>query len=112
MYTKIALLGLIGSAAAFNAPMMTVRRDAIATGAAAAVVAPLLRPAPASAATDNRAPVITIFDERDGCPGPLPNKARGDDGFCVKIQMKEIKMNAEEAKSVTTNYNTPQIPPS
>eukprot|EP00282_Hemiselmis_andersenii_P019651 CAMPEP_0172022742 /NCGR_PEP_ID=MMETSP1041-20130122/14429_1 /TAXON_ID=464988 /ORGANISM="Hemiselmis andersenii, Strain CCMP439" /LENGTH=45 /DNA_ID= /DNA_START= /DNA_END= /DNA_ORIENTATION= len=45
MYTKVTLLAFVGSAAAFNAPMMTVRRDAIATGAAAAAVAPLLRPA-------------------------------------------------------------------
>eukprot|EP00282_Hemiselmis_andersenii_P040708 CAMPEP_0172058118 /NCGR_PEP_ID=MMETSP1043-20130122/6684_1 /TAXON_ID=464988 /ORGANISM="Hemiselmis andersenii, Strain CCMP441" /LENGTH=111 /DNA_ID=CAMNT_0012717643 /DNA_START=31 /DNA_END=366 /DNA_ORIENTATION=- len=111
MYTKIALLGLIGSAAAFNAPMMTTRRDAVAAGTAAAVAAPLLRPGSAKAAygTNSKAPVITIFDERDGCPGPLPNKARGEDGLCLKVFIRTIDMNVEEAKSVITNFATPQL---
>mmetsp|Transcript_22 Transcript_22/g.60 ORF Transcript_22/g.60 Transcript_22/m.60 type:complete len:113 (+) Transcript_22:1-339(+) len=104
MYTKIALLGLVGSAAAFNAPMMTVRRDAIATGAAAAVVAPMLRPAGAAMKKDNKAPFIETFDERDGCKAAGTTKAQGDDGFCLKVAMKPVGMNAGEAASVAKNY--------
>nr|U5TBU5.1 RecName: Full=Phycoerythrin alpha-1 subunit; AltName: Full=Phycoerythrin PE555 alpha-1 subunit; Short=PE555A-1 [Hemiselmis andersenii]AGY96993.1 phycoerythrin550 alpha subunit [Hemiselmis andersenii] len=104
MYTKIALLGLVGSAAAFNAPMMTVRRDAIATGAAAAVVAPMLRPAGAAMKKDSKAPCVEVFDERDGCKAAGTQKASGDDGFCVKVSMKAIGFNAAEAASVTKNY--------
>eukprot|EP00283_Hemiselmis_rufescens_P007634 CAMPEP_0173427142 /NCGR_PEP_ID=MMETSP1357-20121228/6404_1 /TAXON_ID=77926 /ORGANISM="Hemiselmis rufescens, Strain PCC563" /LENGTH=134 /DNA_ID=CAMNT_0014390903 /DNA_START=75 /DNA_END=479 /DNA_ORIENTATION=+ len=120
MYTKLAFLGLVGSAAAFNAPMMSVRRDAIATGAAAAVVAPLLRPSSASAAgkkTSAKAPVVEIFDERDGCKGPSgatngrspPVFANGgdsyDDVMCVKVSMQTIKMKSQFAADVTENYD-------
>jgi len=83
---------------------MTVRRDAIATGAAAAVVAPMLRPAGAAMRKDNKAPFVEIFDERDGCKAAGTTKAAGDDGFCVKVSMAPVKMNAEEAKSVAKNY--------
>uniref|UniRef100_A0A7S0YRV5 Uncharacterized protein n=1 Tax=Hemiselmis tepida TaxID=464990 RepID=A0A7S0YRV5_9CRYP len=116
MYTKIALLGLIGSAAAFNAPMMVSRRDAVATGAAAAAVAPLLRPAApakAKAYVDSKAPVLVFFDETDGCVGPVASKSMvrlttgetGDDGVCIKISMEKIGYNREAAIDVAQNYN-------
>nr|U5T8F7.1 RecName: Full=Phycoerythrin alpha-3 subunit [Hemiselmis andersenii]AGY96991.1 phycoerythrin550 alpha subunit [Hemiselmis andersenii] len=109
MMSKIVLVGLVGSAAAFNAPMMTVRRDAIATGAAAAVVAPILRPAGAAMKKNSKAPCVTIFDERDGCGGPTRAKTgAGEEGLMVKIQMQEIKLGrgaGAEYVSIFTNYD-------
>eukprot|EP00285_Hemiselmis_virescens_P011634 CAMPEP_0173390470 /NCGR_PEP_ID=MMETSP1356-20130122/14973_1 /TAXON_ID=77927 ORGANISM="Hemiselmis virescens, Strain PCC157" /NCGR_SAMPLE_ID=MMETSP1356 /ASSEMBLY_ACC=CAM_ASM_000847 /LENGTH=112 /DNA_ID=CAMNT_0014347871 /DNA_START=26 /DNA_END=364 /DNA_ORIENTATION=+ len=107
MYTKSILLAFVGSAAAFNAPMMTGRREAIAGAAGAAVVAPLLRPTSAEAKDAFlRTPFIEIFDERDGCKGPARNKAddRTFPGMCVKVQMRPVTMDRELAKSVITTY--------
>jgi hypothetical protein len=66
-----AVLALAGSAAAY-APTMSLsanRRGVVQGAAAAAVVAPLLRPNAAGAEGDfaSRAPGITIMDHR-GCP--------------------------------------------
>eukprot|EP00283_Hemiselmis_rufescens_P007344 CAMPEP_0173429980 /NCGR_PEP_ID=MMETSP1357-20121228/8534_1 /TAXON_ID=77926 /ORGANISM="Hemiselmis rufescens, Strain PCC563" /LENGTH=142 /DNA_ID=CAMNT_0014394247 /DNA_START=50 /DNA_END=478 /DNA_ORIENTATION=+ len=126
MYTKIALLALVGSASAFNAPMMSAnagRREAVAGAAGAAVVAPLLRPESASAGLTSsqtaRAPVVEFFDERDGCAastnayqaGSSPRKTRGgksgdqDDQMCVKVAMKTIIASTKLTEVVTSNYN-------
>nr|4LM6_A Chain A, cryptophyte phycocyanin alpha chain [Hemiselmis virescens]4LM6_C Chain C, cryptophyte phycocyanin alpha chain [Hemiselmis virescens] len=57
-------------------------------------------------ATDSKAPLIELFDERDGCKGPAANKASdvGEPGLCVKVSMQKVAMNAAAAKSVATNY--------
>jgi hypothetical protein len=85
-----AVLALAGPAAAFS-PMMSMdmgRREIVKAGAAAAAVAPLLRPTEADAmltaqkgkfcaegrsnGSCNSAPIITIFDHR-GCSRGGPN---------------------------------------
>eukprot|EP00285_Hemiselmis_virescens_P015172 CAMPEP_0173382090 /NCGR_PEP_ID=MMETSP1356-20130122/4564_1 /TAXON_ID=77927 ORGANISM="Hemiselmis virescens, Strain PCC157" /NCGR_SAMPLE_ID=MMETSP1356 /ASSEMBLY_ACC=CAM_ASM_000847 /LENGTH=128 /DNA_ID=CAMNT_0014336259 /DNA_START=50 /DNA_END=436 /DNA_ORIENTATION=+ len=111
MYTKAVLLAFIGSAAAFNAPMMVSRREAMAGAAAVAVVAPLtLRPSGASAMdTQFRAPVVELFDERDGCKA-TGRKAKGgktndgDDQMCVKVSMQVIQPNTHLMEVVSGNY--------
>uniref|UniRef100_A0A7S0Z6R3 Uncharacterized protein n=1 Tax=Hemiselmis tepida TaxID=464990 RepID=A0A7S0Z6R3_9CRYP len=113
---------MIGSAAAFNAPMMVSRRDAMATGAAAAVVAPLIVPSGASALDKGlRAPIIELYDERDGCnAGAATIKAKqgaGEDGLCIKLRMAKIPLGGSKGAGsahfdVRTNYNIAQIPPS
>eukprot|EP00283_Hemiselmis_rufescens_P010275 CAMPEP_0173436538 /NCGR_PEP_ID=MMETSP1357-20121228/16349_1 /TAXON_ID=77926 /ORGANISM="Hemiselmis rufescens, Strain PCC563" /LENGTH=119 /DNA_ID=CAMNT_0014401627 /DNA_START=22 /DNA_END=381 /DNA_ORIENTATION=+ len=109
----VAALALIGSAAAFNAPTMVTRRDAVVTGGAAAVVAPLLKPSEASAArVPNgkflKAPIVEVFDERDGCAGAPAKKGnrfgRGDRDMCIKVSMKEIGLSTANAVSVKKNY--------
>lgn len=75
------------------------RRDALVGAGAAAVAAPLLRPAAAGAKVDNlAAPYIYIFDGR-GCP--RVNKeyqgksANGDeeDLMSVKVELKPVKVS-------------------
>eukprot|EP00277_Geminigera_cryophila_P043966 CAMPEP_0173076524 /NCGR_PEP_ID=MMETSP1102-20130122/12478_1 /TAXON_ID=49646 /ORGANISM="Geminigera sp., Strain Caron Lab Isolate" /LENGTH=154 /DNA_ID=CAMNT_0013946429 /DNA_START=81 /DNA_END=545 /DNA_ORIENTATION=+ len=92
---RATVLAIVGSATAFS-PMMSMetgRRQILQAGASAAVVAPLLRANPATAAGNRsgRAPVITIFDHR-GCQRGGPNKeyeggaANGpDDEMLVKV---------------------------
>jgi len=70
-------------------------------GAAAAVVAPLLRPGKASALGINKtrfngkAPVITVFDHR-GCSAHVNKEYKGpktndeDDEMCVKVALAPI----------------------
>eukprot|EP00284_Hemiselmis_tepida_P008128 CAMPEP_0174923176 /NCGR_PEP_ID=MMETSP1355-20121228/6396_1 /TAXON_ID=464990 /ORGANISM="Hemiselmis tepida, Strain CCMP443" /LENGTH=131 /DNA_ID=CAMNT_0016168833 /DNA_START=37 /DNA_END=432 /DNA_ORIENTATION=+ len=113
MKTSLALLALAGSAAAFNAPMMSgaaTRRDALAGAAGAAVVAPLLRPSAANAelegvaAGKNFAPVITVFDHR---PCQRPNKeykgeltGTEDDKMLVMLKMQQIAVTDGTAQRV------------
>uniref|UniRef100_A0A6U5C111 Uncharacterized protein n=1 Tax=Hemiselmis andersenii TaxID=464988 RepID=A0A6U5C111_HEMAN len=115
MLTKnLALLGLVGSAVAFQAPTMVTRRDAVVTGAGAAAVAPLLRPSTANAYNiDGKAPVIVVFDETDGCQGPagassmsrITTGSLGNDGYCVKVSMSKIGFDTQSAIDVSKNYD-------
>ena len=110
-----AVLALAGSAAAFS-PMMSMdmgRREIVKAGAAAAAVAPLLRPAEADATMNDgvgarnkraMAPVITTFDHR-GCNRGGPNKeffgikANGiEDEMLVKVQSLKIPMRQDYAE--------------
>uniref|UniRef100_A0A6U4SRB4 Phycoerythrin alpha chain domain-containing protein n=1 Tax=Hemiselmis andersenii TaxID=464988 RepID=A0A6U4SRB4_HEMAN len=107
--TALAVLALAGSAAAFNAPMMSgaaTRRDAMAGAAGAAVVAPLLRPASAEAAQGvrNIAPVITVFDHR---PCNRPTKeykgektSDQDDRMCVMLKMQQVAVTDGTASRI------------
>ena len=94
MIGRTVALALVGSAAAFS-PMMSMetgRRQVVQAGAAAAVAAPLLRGSPAEAKMDKsaKAPVVQVYDERDGCAGPSKTSAAGEEGFCVKVSMQKI----------------------
>jgi len=98
------------------------RREALAGAAGAAVVAPLLRPGSASAASlirTQKAPVVEFFDERDGCgattsaynpDGVSPRKTRGgkagddNDKMCVKVSMQVITPSAKLTSVVKSNY--------
>jgi hypothetical protein len=118
---SVVALALAGSAAAFS-PMMSMetgRRQVVQAGAAAAVAAPLLRPADADAASDmgfkmgnaafakfsrqnGAAPVITIMDHR-GCTAHANKEYRGpksndeDDEMCVKVAMPVIPISYTRA---------------
>ena len=107
------VLALAGSAAAFS-PMMSMdigRREIVQAGAAAAVAAPLLRPAPADAAWSGpnfgckhgTAPLITIFDHR-GCQRGGPNSeytggktGDQDDEMMVKVGVGKVQAWDAEA---------------
>ena len=115
-----ALLAVVGSAAAFS-PMMSMdmgRREIVQAGAAAAVAAPLLRPAEAEAKADlglssgnaalsrgiqkGYAPIITIMDHR-GCQAHANKEYRGpksgdeDDEMLVKVKMDRIPVDYNRA---------------
>nr|U5T880.1 RecName: Full=Phycocyanin PC645 alpha-1 subunit; Short=PC645A1 [Chroomonas sp. CCMP270]AGY96990.1 phycocyanin645 alpha subunit [Chroomonas sp. CCMP270] len=100
----VAVLALAGSAAAY-APTMSLsanRRELVQGAAAAAVVAPLLRPTGASARDAQlRAPIVEIFDAR-GCDaknaqytGPKSNDMNDDQ--CVKVSMQKITVSEATA---------------
>eukprot|EP00277_Geminigera_cryophila_P036906 CAMPEP_0173102152 /NCGR_PEP_ID=MMETSP1102-20130122/37363_1 /TAXON_ID=49646 /ORGANISM="Geminigera sp., Strain Caron Lab Isolate" /LENGTH=149 /DNA_ID=CAMNT_0013996199 /DNA_START=305 /DNA_END=754 /DNA_ORIENTATION=+ len=102
------VLALAGGAVAFS-PTMSIsanRRQVVQSGAAAAVAAPLLRTAPATAASyDNfpgRAPVISVLDHR-GCSRKgteyTGQRSGGtDDEMCVIVRNPEIKVSDESAR--------------
>nr|AHH29973.1 phycoerythrin alpha subunit [Chroomonas mesostigmatica] len=105
----VAVLALAGSAAAY-APTMSLsanRRELVQGAAAAAVVAPMLRPTGASAKDAQlRAPVVTIFDAR-GCKDHANKEYTGakagnaeNDECCVKVQMTPIKVADDAAALV------------
>nr|U5TBU0.1 RecName: Full=Phycocyanin PC645 alpha-3 subunit [Chroomonas sp. CCMP270]AGY96988.1 phycocyanin645 alpha subunit [Chroomonas sp. CCMP270] len=113
MIAKTAVaLALVASAVALR-PTMSLsanRREVVAGAGAAAVVAPMLRPAEANAVytrgTSLSAPVITIFDAR-GCTDHANKEYKGDwsgraedDECCVKIQMQKISVAEDVARLV------------
>ena len=116
-----ALLAVAGSAAAFS-PMMSMdmgRREIVQAGAAAAVAAPLLRPAEAEAKADlglssgnaalsrgiqkGYAPIITIMDHRGCARGKAnreyqgPKSGDSDDEMLVKVKMDRIPIDYSRA---------------
>jgi len=100
------MIALAGSAAAFS-PMMSMdmgRRQVVQAGAAAAVVAPLLRANPAGASMDKsaRAPAILVLDHR-GCTAHKNNEYKGekandsDDEMCVVVRSNRVTVSEGEA---------------
>nr|7T89_A Chain A, Phycoerythrin alpha subunit 1 [Hemiselmis pacifica]7T89_C Chain C, Phycoerythrin alpha subunit 1 [Hemiselmis pacifica] len=58
-------------------------------------------------AKDSKAPVVEIFDERDGCTSAgSTGKASdaGEKGLLVKVSMQKVGYNAIMAKSVAASY--------
>nr|AHH29967.1 phycoerythrin alpha-subunit 1 [Proteomonas sulcata] len=114
---SVVALAMVGSAAAFNAPMMSMgRREVVQAGAASAAVAPFLAPQAASARyprkepvtvkdyevmmAEGKAPAITIFDHRGCSRAPKEGNTESgtqDDEMLVKVVMRRPKYSEAEA---------------
>nr|AGR45596.1 phycoerythrin alpha subunit L2 [Chroomonas sp. M1312] len=105
MFTKtVAALAIVGSAAAYVPPMMSLsanRREVVAGAAAASVIAPLAANAKIEKGDAIKAPFITLFDNR-GCEvkknnysGPKANGAEDDQ--CIKLTMESVKVSEDTA---------------
>eukprot|EP00285_Hemiselmis_virescens_P011469 CAMPEP_0173386236 /NCGR_PEP_ID=MMETSP1356-20130122/8822_1 /TAXON_ID=77927 ORGANISM="Hemiselmis virescens, Strain PCC157" /NCGR_SAMPLE_ID=MMETSP1356 /ASSEMBLY_ACC=CAM_ASM_000847 /LENGTH=131 /DNA_ID=CAMNT_0014342391 /DNA_START=52 /DNA_END=447 /DNA_ORIENTATION=- len=108
MLAKATILAMIGSAAAFNAPMMGLNVDRRAAVAGAAVM-PLVGAASSAKAIESGniyAPIVEIFDNR-GCDASFKIGYDGapandmEDEQCVKVSMVPIKVSqATGAKKI------------
>uniref|UniRef100_A0A7S0Z6P5 Phycoerythrin alpha chain domain-containing protein n=1 Tax=Hemiselmis tepida TaxID=464990 RepID=A0A7S0Z6P5_9CRYP len=122
MLKNAVLCAVIGSAAAFSPSMVAGpgRREVVQGAGAAAVVAPLLRPAEADAAFFGKAsggprkpltaPVISILDHR-GCSEnskhqEYKGKASSDenDEMCIVVRQQKISVAESDAAKLRQEY--------
>mmetsp|Transcript_42847 Transcript_42847/g.99524 ORF Transcript_42847/g.99524 Transcript_42847/m.99524 type:complete len:153 (+) Transcript_42847:24-482(+) len=122
MLRNAVLCAILGSAAAFSPSMVAGpgRREIVQGAGAAALVAPLLRPAEADAAFFGKAsggprkpltaPVILVLDHRGCSENAKHNEYKGkksddmNDEMCVVVRQKVISVAESDAAKLKQEY--------